>query len=95
MSAKSFFDLMDEAAEHLAKQVAKAGGGDGTMALDDAADAFKALVGYTTLKYKFREEDPDENESSFSGFRKRLEEAHTNGGGTPTIHRRGRRPATA
>lgn len=58
-SRDRLFDKMDKAAEHLADQIVKSGPGEDAMPLDDAADAFKALVQYATLKYKYKEDDPD------------------------------------
>lgn len=55
---QTLFDKMDKAAEHLADQIVKSGPGEDKMPLDDAADAFKALVQYATLKYKYKEDDP-------------------------------------
>lgn len=92
-SEKTFFELMDDAAKHMAEAVAKAGVGENLMPLDDAGDVFKGLVQYAALKLKYKEDGPDEDEDSFSGFQARLKkaEAEEERNGAATVHGRTRR----
>lgn len=91
----SFFDLMDKAAEHLLKQIAKASNDkDSVMSLDEAGDTFKALVQYASLKKKYKDADPNGKGGDFMSFAQGIKAAEeSRDGGTEVRNRSGRRPS--